>query len=189
MKKVFALVLVVGALFWAKKRFVDEPTPPVQSETEAAAEKIGGVLASAKKGQQSAPKAEGLSAMLSSLLGGSKESTPEAKAKARVETFMKTWKEGGTSVNDAAQAAACLWSRGVRFIPDKDEIQDAANGFDRWRHEKNLYVEITTYSVGDVSFRASNPGRGEYNVLTISINGQPYRIGVPDGPNPIFWID
>lgn len=114
--------------------------------------------------------------------------TPEAKAKKRVEAFMAAWKLGGTSENDAAQAAACLWSRGRRFLPEQGEIQDAAMGFDKWRQAKSLYTDVLSYTVGEVVSRGNHPGRGDYSVIEVTINGDVYRIGVPDRSNPIFWI-
>lgn len=186
MKKLVVAVVLVGALVWAKKRFMDAPAAPVRSEAEAAAEKFGGAIAKAKTAQAAANDAHGLSGMLGSLLHRD-AGTPEAKAKKRLETFMAAWKEGGTSLNDSAQAAACLWSRGVRFIADKEEIQDAANGFDRWRQQRDLYVEIKSYAVGEVVARDRNEGRGDYTVVEVLINERPLRIGVPDTANPLFW--
>ena len=101
---------------------------------------------------------------------------------------MASWKEGGTSLNDAAQAAACLWSRGVPFIPSRDEIEDAANGFDRWRREKSLFVEIQSYSVGFTAHRQDSE-RGDYTAVDVTINNVFYRVGVPDKANPIFWTN
>ena len=176
MKKLFVVVIAVGALVWAKKRFVDAPAPPVKSETEVAAEKVGGAVSRARA-----------ATMFSSLLHREDKETPEAKAKARVTAVLATWQEGGTTLNDAAQAAACLWSRNVRFIPNTQEINDAATGFDHWRHEKNLYTDVKSYSVGEVVARDTNPGRGDYSVVEVLINGQPHRIGVPDKSNPLFW--
>lgn len=194
MKKVVAgIVLALGAIFWAKKHFIDPPPrPEPPSKLEVAAEKVGGAIAGAKALQSAAankPDEQGISALLSSITSRKSGGTPEEKAKARLNAFLAAWKEGGTSVNDAAQAAACLWSRGVRFIPNGYEIQDAANGFDRWRHSHGLYTELQSYSVGEVVARESNPGRGDYSMVEVEINGKTYRIGVPDAANPIFMIE
>ena len=190
MKKLVAVVLVAGALFWAKKRWFDAPAAPVQSKTEAAAEKLGGAIARAKAAQSTSGSGDrSLASLLGSLVHRDNASSAEAKAKARVETFMASWKEGGTSLNDAAQAAACLWSRGARFIPDQNEIRDAADGFDRWRRDHDLYTDIASYRVGDVISRGNEPGRGDYTVIEVTINGKPHRIGVPDKANPLFWAE
>src|SRR5438552_3596389 len=194
MKKVIAILLVIGAAFWAKKRFTDQPAPPAKSETEVAAEKIGGTVAAARAVQStsstssvtSSPSERSLSAVLSSFVHG-QSATPETKAKARLTAFMASWKEGGTSLNDAAQAAACYWSRGVKFIPDRDEIRDAADGFDRWRRDNSLYTDINSYAVGEAVQRGNDPARGgDYTVVEVAINNAIYRIGVPDKANPLF---
>lgn len=58
-------------------------------------------------------------------------------ARVRFEQFMKSWKAGGVSENDAAQAAACLWSRGKYFASaDSDDLKNSVDGFDRWRRRK-----------------------------------------------------
>jgi hypothetical protein len=207
MKKILIVVFAIGALLWAKKRFLDAPAPVVPSKAEVTAEKLGkfaktrlsggqAVLPAAGQptGQpapettsQATPEERSLAAMLTSLIHRD-AGTPEEKAKKRMEAVMAAWKEGGTSLNDAAQAAACLWSRGVRFIPDRDEIQDAAMGFDKWRRDKSLYTDVQSYTVGRVLGRDSNPGRGDYSVIEVTINGEPHHVGVPDRNNPLFWI-
>lgn len=189
MKKILVVVFAVGALIWAKKRFVDAPAPPpAPSKAEVTAEKVGAIAKAHLAGGKAATDERGLAAMVASLIRKEDSASPEAKAKKRMEAVMAAWKEGGTSLSDAAQAAACLWSRGVRFIPDKDEIQDAANGFDKWRRDKSLYTDVKSYAVSDVVSRESNPGRGDYSVVEVTINGSVYRIGIPDRPNPLFWI-
>jgi hypothetical protein len=186
-KKVIAIVLVIGAGFWAKHRFFDASAAHVPSQTEVAAEKIGGAIASTQKVKQDE---RGLASMVSSLIHRGDSDKPEAKAKARMTAFMASWKDGGTSLNDAAQAAACYWSRGVKFIPDTNEIRDAADGFDRWRREKGLYTEIQSYEISDVLFRNTDPARGgDYSVVEVNVNGSVYRIGIPDKPNPLFWTN
>jgi len=189
LKKILVVVLAIGALFWAKKRFLDAPAAPVApSKAEVTAEKIGAIAKVHIAGGKPATDERGLAAMIASLIHKEDSASPEAKAKKRMEAVMAAWKEGGTSLSDAAQAAACLWSRGVRFIPDKDEIQDAANGFDKWRRDKSLYTDVKSYAVGEVVSRDTNPGRGDYSVVEVMINGSVYRIGVPDRSNPLFWI-
>ncbi len=190
MKKVLVVVFAIGALLWAKKRFLDAPAPVAPSKAEVTAEKIGAIAKThIARGQSSAPDERGLAAMVSRLIRKEDSASPEAKAKKRMEAVMAAWKEGGTSLNDAAQAAACLWSRGVWFIPDKDEIQDAAMGFDKWRQAKSLYTDVQSYTVGEVVSRGNHPGRGgDYSVIEVTINGDSYHIGVPDRSNPLFWI-
>jgi hypothetical protein len=207
MKKLFVLLVVIGGLVWAKKHFSDKPdAPKTPTKEEVIAEQIGRVAASrglkvhssagtttdtaaaaALTGTVDEKSASGLLAQIQNMLHKQEAAaTPEEKAKARVEKFMASWKQGGTSLNDAAQAAACLWSRGVPFIPSKDEIEDAANGFDRWRKERDLFVEIESYSVGDATHRTDSQ-RGDYTEVDVMINHATYRLGVPDKANPIFW--
>jgi len=210
MKKLYVALVIVGALLWAKKHFSDKPAEVrTPTKEEVIAEQIGRAAAArglkvhsssevtstdtaaaaALTGTIDEKSAAGLLAQIQNMLhkqGSGPAGTPEEKAKARVERFMASWKEGGTSLNDAAQAAACLWSRGVPFIPSRDEIEDAANGFDRWRKEKDLFVEIESYSVGEATHRQDSQ-RGDYTEVDVMINRATYRLGVPDKANPIFW--
>jgi len=209
MKKLFVIAIIVGGLLWAKKHFSDKPDAPrTPTKEEVIAEQIGrtaaarglkvhssagaaatdtAAAAAALTATVDEKTASGLLAQIQNMLHKQDAATtPEEKAKARVEKFMASWKQGGTSLNDAAQAAACLWSRGVPFIPSKDEIEDAANGFDRWRKEKDLFVEIESYSVGDATHRTDSQ-RGDYTEVDVMINRALYRLGVPDKANPIFW--
>ena len=116
--------------------------------------------------------------------------SPEAKARARVEKFMESWKKGGTSLNDAAQAAICQWARGVNFITDREDLNDAVTAFDRFRRAKDLYTDITSYSIQDgPAKRRTVEGRGTYTIFDVTINGTAHQLGVPDSANPIFWLD
>ncbi|MEA2338120.1 MAG: hypothetical protein QOE82_2127 [Thermoanaerobaculia bacterium] len=208
MKKLFIIAIVVGGLLWAKKHYIDKPTVHIPTKEEIIAEKIGRAAASGALTVRSQPQpivtgtdsagaaatttidekqVSGLLATIQNMLQKQQAATtPEQKAKARVERFMASWKEGGLSLNDAAQAAACQWSRGVAFIPSTDEIADAANGFYHWRKEKDLYVEIESYSVGEATRRIDRE-RGDYTEVDVMINRATYRLGVPDKANPIFW--
>jgi hypothetical protein len=189
LKKILLVVFAIGALVWAKKRFLDAPAPVAPSKAEVTAEKIGKIAKTHIARSKAAPDEGGLAAMVASLMPKEDSAPPEAKAKKRMEAVMASWKEGGTSLNDAAQAAACLWSRGVHFIPDKDEINDAAMGFDKWRQSKALYTDIQSYAVGEVIARENHPGRsGDYSVIEVTINGDTHRIGIPDSNNPLFWV-
>jgi hypothetical protein len=212
MKKLFVIVAIVGGLLWAKKHFSGKPdevrTPTKEEEI---AEKIGqaaaarralkvhssvettgtdpAAMATAATTTIDEKEVSGLLASIQNMLhkqGTGTAGTPEQRAKARVERFMASWKEGGLSLNDAAQAAACEWSRGVAFIPNTDEIVDAANGFYHWRKDKDLYVEIESYSVGEATHREDRE-RGDYSEVDVMINHATYRLGVPDKGNPIFW--
>jgi hypothetical protein len=129
-----AFVLVIVALVWAKKHFFDKPpedpveiarrtmTPGVTQKPAAAPEQDQGRIAT----------------LINQVFHGGSSGTPEDKARIRMKAFMQAWKEGGTSLNDAEQAAACLWSRGKIFIPNGNEIQDAYNGFTKFRREKDV---------------------------------------------------
>src|SRR5258708_4611434 len=163
-------------LGWGKKRFLENPPRyPVEiGETQkpAAPEQDQGRIAT----------------LINQVFHGGNSGTPEDKARIRMKAFMRAWKEGGTSLNDAEQAAACLWSRGKVFIPDRDEIQDAYNGFTKFRRDKDLYTAINEYAIADTIDRAHDEGHGDYSTFAVTINGKTYLMGVPDKANPIFWI-
>jgi len=125
MKKLFAVLIAVGAILFVRKHYYSAPEPAPATKAEQTAEAIGRI---AKKEIDSGrdPK-KAVSSYLSGLMhgGASQEAAaPEQKAKERMETFMGYWQKGGVSLNDAEQSAACMWSRGVPFIPESNEIQD-----------------------------------------------------------------
>jgi len=117
---------------------------------------------------------------LSSVSGGNSQ---EAVAKERFEKFMRSWKNGGVSLNDAEQAAACLWARGKPFIADNEEIRNAADSFDKWRKAKSLYVQDISYTIGD--YRQE----GDHTIVDVTINGSRYHVGIPKDANPMFWAE
>lgn len=120
---------------------------------------------------------------------GASDESPEGKARQRLEQLMESWKKGGTSLNDAEQAASCLWARGKIFIVDREDLKDAVDGFDKFRRVKNLYTDINSYKIADGSTRRTEDGRGTYTIFEVTINGSAHRLGVPDRPNPLFWLD
>jgi hypothetical protein len=130
---------------------------------------------------------EGTLAGLFGRFGGSGDK-PAVKARKRLDAFLESWKAGGTRGNDAERTAASLWARGVRFVGG-EEFRDAMDGFDRFRRSKDLYGEITSYSVDSGPTHAEVEGRGAYNEFVVTINGAQHKIGVPEKENPLFWLD
>jgi len=198
--KFAVFVAVIVALVFAKKHFLDKSSDSMASETNAAgtsAPKLtiqpGSIpqplSQSPSQPQQGATGTavdeNAVASLIHKFFGGGQ---PEDKAKVRMRVFMQTWKEGGTSLNDAEQAAACMWSRGKMFIPDRDEIQDAYNGFIAFRKAKDLYTNINEYAIADTISRGHDEGHGDYSEFQVTINGRTYLMGVPDKANPIFWI-
>lgn len=109
------------------------------------------------------------------------------KATMRVEVMMKGWKDAGTSAEAGAQEAACEWYAGKRAVSERDELEKASDGFDRWRRKKQLYRSISTYSVSDTEL--VEKADQSYTKMKLEIDGKTYRISVPDGEAPITWID
>lgn len=95
---------------------------------------------------------------IASLIGSSEPASPDAKARQRLERVMDAWKRGGTSLNDAAQEAACLWARNVIFISDREDLKDAADGFDKFRRAKSLYTDIASYDIAKDAAAAQTTG-------------------------------
>ena len=187
MKKLFAILIVAGAILFVRKQIHKPAQPDPPSKAEQTAEAIGKV---ARKSLDSGadPKKAAASLLGSLMHGRATDASPEQKAKERVEAFMGFWQKGGVSLNDAEQAAACMWARGVVFITDKDDIQDAVNGFDRWRRERDLYHAFDSYAIGP-PMRTSSASRGDYTAFDVVIDGTKYIIGVPDSSNPMFWLE
>ncbi|HEY6136895.1 MAG TPA: hypothetical protein VI670_03945 [Thermoanaerobaculia bacterium] len=160
MKKLLVAIVVVAAVAFCFKKF-------------------------APGGDQ--PSTEGKLAGLFGRYGGS-GAKAEVKARKRLDAFLEAWKAGGTTGNDAEQAAACLWARGVRFTGG-EEFRDAMDSFDRFRRSKDLYGEIASYSVDGGPVHGNIEGRGAYNEFAVTINGAQHKIGVPEKENPLFWLD
>lgn len=189
MRKILLVLIAMGAVLFVRKHYFAPPEVVQPTKAEQTAEAIGRV---ARKEMEAGrdPK-KGVAAYVAGLLHGDANATaaaPEQKAKERIESFMSYWQKGGVSLNDAEQAAACMWARGVVFVPDKDELQDAVNGFDRWRRERDLYHSLGEYSVGPPQ-RRSDASRGDFTAFDVTIDGTKYTVGVPDGANPMFWLD
>ncbi len=186
---------MIVALVWGKKHFLDKPpAEATTSETSPSKTSAAIVNLTGTQAPQAPAPAEGgdvnrIASLINTVFrGGGSNASPEDKARIRMKAFMQAWKEGGTSLNDAEQAAACLWSRGKVFIPDRDEIQDAYTGFTKFRRDKDLYTTITEYAIADTLDRAHDEAHGDYSTFAVTINGKTYLLGVPDKANPIFWI-
>jgi len=196
--QILGFVFMIVAFVWAKKHFSDKPpAEPAAIETPSAKPSSpGNILSnpSATPEVQPATASGGDVSQIATLVntifrgGGTNSGKPEDKARIRMKAFMQAWKEGGTSLGDAEQAAACLWSRGKIFIPDRDEIQDAYNGFTRFRKDKDLYTNIKEYAIADNIDRAHDENHGDYSTFAVTINGRTFLMGAPDKSNPIFWI-
>jgi hypothetical protein len=181
-------VLMIVALVLAGKRFLDKP-PTEPATVETTSSKPDNSLPPSQPAAAPDAADQGrVATLINQLFHGGSKGTPEDKARIRMKAFMEAWKEGGTSLGDAEQAAACLWSRGKIFIPDRDEIQDAYNGFTKFRRDKDLYTTIKEYAIADTVDRAHDENHGDYSTFAVTINGRTYLMGVPDKSNPIFWI-
>jgi hypothetical protein len=185
--QILGFVLMIVALVLAKRRFLDKlPAEPAAIETTTS--KADSSPPPAQPATASETEEGRIATLLNRVFHGGNSGTPEDKARIRMKAFMQAWKEGGTSLGDAEQAAACLWSRGKIFIPDRDEIQDAYNGFTKFRRDKDLYTTIKEYAIADTIDRAHDEAHGDYSTFAVTIDGKTYLMGVPDKSNPIFWI-
>ncbi|HVT43632.1 MAG TPA: hypothetical protein VMT00_04510 [Thermoanaerobaculia bacterium] len=133
------------------------------------------------KGTSAEPSPDGETSLVSSM-GGMFNDSPEAKTRKRFEHFMQRWQKGGVSLDADEQAATCLWARGVVFIADRDDLEDAVNHFDRWRRQKDLYVQNIQYEIRGYQRESDR------TIAEVRINGQNHRIAIPDSPNPLSWI-
>jgi hypothetical protein len=185
--QILGFVLMIVALVLAKRRFLDKP-PAEPAAIETTTSKADGSPPPAQPATASETEEGRIATLLNRVFHGGNSGTPEDKARIRMKAFMQAWKEGGTSLGDAEQAAACLWSRGKIFIPDRDEIQDAYNGFTKFRRDKDLYTTIKEYAIADTIDRAHDEAHGDYSTFAVTIDGKTYLMGVPDKSNPIFWI-
>jgi hypothetical protein len=185
--QILGFVLMIVALVLAKRRFLDKP-PAEPAAIETTTSKADSSPPPAQPATASETEEGRIATLLNRVFHGGNSGTPEDKARIRMKAFMQAWKEGGTSLGDAEQAAACLWSRGKIFIPDRDEIQDAYNGFTKFRRDKDLYTTIKEYAIADTIDRAHDEAHGDYSTFAVTIDGKTYLMGVPDKSNPIFWI-
>jgi len=201
---VLAVLVTVGGVVWARKHFSAEagavnPSSqerPAIGEPKSASRPDSSSTSVSTTSGDPAPTFKLLAELKGMLHRGAGKLTPEEHAKVRVEQLMAAWKLGGTSTNDAAQAAVCLYARGVRFIPNTQEVVDAAAGFGKFRKEKGLFnSQIESYSVGEATHRTD---QRPYTAVVVTINGAVYQVGVPDrnpayketeieGETPLFW--
>lgn len=206
--QVIAFIAVLVGLVWAKKNFIDAPKQ--QPEELAAPIHADSLPSKAFRTSDPAPASQpkpqpqfdfqapaapvtatsqeednAISKLLHKFTGAG---APQDRARVRIKAFMQAWKEGGTSLNDSEQAAACLFARGKLFIPDQQEIRDAYEGFVAFRKAKNLYTDIADYSIGDPPVRSHDEVHGDYTEFDVTINNYPHTIGVPDKANPLFWV-
>jgi len=194
-KRVAIAVVVIGALFWARKRFVDAPKVEEPTKAEVIAEKIGRIARAKREGKPINPgdlKLDGTSTPLNTppadtttitqdqlqaaLNSAMSSMTPEQKAKQRVQQLLTVWQQG------SKPAASIIWATGVTT-----EISGDFNprAFDDFAAEKSLQNGVQSFEVNAAYHR--NDGTRSYTVVDVMINGAVYHLGVSDKTEPIFW--
>jgi hypothetical protein len=192
MKRVAIVVVVLGALLWAKKRFVDPPKVEEPSKAEVIAEKIGRIAKAKREGKPINPgdlKLDGTSTPLAppdtstvtpdtlqaAVNAALSSLSPEQRAKQRVQQLMTAWQQGPKPV------AAVMWQVGPTAM---NEANFDIPSFDAFCQEKEL-KELQSFEVGSAYHR--NDGSASYTVVDVMINGAMYHMGVPEKAQPIFW--
>lgn len=203
---VIAAVIVIGALFWAKRRFIDPPKPKEQSKAEMMAESIGRIAKAKRDGKEIDPKdlkvfekataalstaaqqqqtpgatpAAAQDALQSMLAAATSTAPPEQRAKQRVQEMMELLQAGGQGVT----MAAVIWQTGMRAIFN-GSVDDTESAFGKFLAEKSIPSHINSFQVGDAYRR--NDGSRRYTVVDVTIDGAQYHMGVPEKTGPIFW--
>src|SRR5438067_13479813 len=114
MKKVAIAVVILGAIFWIKQRFVDPPKPKESSKAEVIAESVGRIARAKREGRtpdssdlkviESAVPAVATAAQTSTatpdalqnmLAAATSTAPPEQRAKQRVQQMMDALQAGG----------------------------------------------------------------------------------------------
>lgn len=103
----------------------------------------------------------------------------------RVTAMMEGWRTGGTGSGGDMQEAVSMWWKGVRFIPDDLELDDARKRFDSWRRVKGLYKKIETWEITSMAKDGSTGGNAM--IVSMDIDGRSYRMRVPEG-DTISWV-
>lgn len=102
-----------------------------------------------------------------------------AEAEERVNAVLAGMQEAGDSTSVTLQEAVCRWYNGKRFVSDAFEQEAAADGFDRWRRERNLYNrKIASYEI--VSSELVPDAERTTVLVTVTIEGKTHRIEVPE---------
>jgi hypothetical protein len=206
-KLIFGIAIVLGALFWAKSRYLDPPKEHVPTESEIMAEKVGRIARAKREGKPIDPgdlkvisqaipldgtttnpqatatiSQEQLQQIIAAAAAVTSTSAPEVGAKARVQRMMEYWKSGDPS---AFSMAAVQWQSGLAIALDPKSFDQASSEFASFIGEKSLPKEINAYEVQSAYHRSE--GSRSYTVIDVSINGSVYHMGVPEKAAPIFW--
>lgn len=111
--------------------------------------------------------------------------SPEETAERRVEQILEGLKKEGDGNGLALQASICQWDSAMIAIQDKDEFEQAYDGFDRWRDAGGInHRKITSYTVTGSELVQEEPP-----VVNVSgtIEGRPFEMRVPH-KRPISWV-
>jgi len=102
-----------------------------------------------------------------------------AEAESRVLHVLASMEKAGDTTNLDLQEGICRWYNGKRLIGDAMEMEQAMDGFDRWRRERNMYNRrLASYEItGSEAVADSNPPAV---VVDVTIEGKPHQILVPE---------
>jgi hypothetical protein len=97
------------------------------------------------------------------------------RAKARVQTVLECIQADGGGNSGHMQLAIKQWLRG----PDVDmgELEAGQGKFADWCREKDIYRQISSFSVGDAVAEPEGGGA----IVNVTIESKPYKIRVPYG--------
>jgi len=109
-------------------------------------------------------------------------------AKTRVRFILQTIKDSGGSTGTVLQAAICRWEKDKAFIADRDELGAAADAFDAWRQQGQIYPTLQSFQIDDEAEgrRGGDPENTYY--LAVTIDGATRQLRVPPRAR-ISWVD
>jgi hypothetical protein len=107
------------------------------------------------------------------------------QARIRVSTMLDRWKSAGTGTGGDAQSASMLFFVGRAAPTDETEASIAADRFDAWRKQKDLYRSISS---ADVTSVEPDSATSDSMKVTVTIDGATYAIRAIPG-QPLQWMD
>ena len=103
---------------------------------------------------------------------------PFDQAQTRVEFVLETIRDSGDSTSTELQTAICRWERD-KILMDRDALDLAANGFDRWRRQAEIYPTLGSFEILEIveSIKEEDPEGTFY--FRLKIDGVLWWLRVP----------
>ena len=102
-------------------------------------------------------------------------------AKTRAENILNGMKHG--YLDGEWQTGVCMWYDGVVNLADQKELEEAADGFDRWLRDAGIKTPIAGYEITGVRVLKGSPPA---SIVTVKIDVAVHRMRVAKGET-VSW--